>query len=291
MKKVISFCLWEQPNGVQDGRDSLPSYILGAILNADIAKEEWQDWTCRYYIDKSTIDESIINELKSRDNVEVFLFEKNEGYFSTLWRFYAFTDDNLDYVISRDVDSRLHVRDKASVDEWISSGKDYHIIRDHCQHTRVMAAGMWGAKSGLITEQSLDSYRDFCILKNTKDKFGNDQDFLEHVIYPHAKTRAIIHDDWTTNQPIFVGEERISPPIPRIRGEGWWNQELPEWHSADKKQTCVSEECNLDCPDSWCTKTPCPCCKKYHDNDYIGKKMSIDKKEYDKYSHLIGVKV
>ena len=52
MKKVISFSLWGDN----------PIYTIGAIKNAELAKEIYPDWTCRYYIGKSTPLE-IVNKL------------------------------------------------------------------------------------------------------------------------------------------------------------------------------------------------------------------------------------
>jgi len=45
------------------------------------------------------------------------------------------------------------------------------------------------------------------------------------------------------------------------------------------------------CPPSWCTKTPCPGCGEYHDNDYLGKVYDLTEENREKYSHLLGVKV
>ena len=41
MKKIIAFSLW----GDQ------PKYTVGAIKNADLAKEIYPDWTCRFISD------------------------------------------------------------------------------------------------------------------------------------------------------------------------------------------------------------------------------------------------
>jgi hypothetical protein len=294
MKKVISFCLWAQPNGEQEGRRPMTSYILGALLNADIAKKEWPDWICRYYIDESTIPFPIIDELKSRDNVEVILSSSNEGYFSTIWRFLSFSDSDVDYVICRDIDSRLCLRDKAAVDEWVESGMCFHIMRDHCQHTEPIGAGMFGIRGNVINNISniIDEYRELAIKKEIYNWFGVDQEFLRYIIYPMTKEKSLVHDEWTTNQPIFAGEDRKPFPIPREKGDGWWKKSLPKWHSATFGQkTCSDSECKLGCPDSWCIKTPCPCCKAIHDNDYIGKIAEIKNEELEKYSHLLGVKL
>ena len=50
--KVIAFSLWG---------DS-PKYTMGAIKNAEIAKEIFPDWTCRYYLG-SDVPEYITREL------------------------------------------------------------------------------------------------------------------------------------------------------------------------------------------------------------------------------------
>jgi hypothetical protein len=60
MKKLISFCLWGDN----------PVYNIGAIKNAELAKEIYPDWVCRYYIGKSTPINTIEN-LKTFDNVEI----------------------------------------------------------------------------------------------------------------------------------------------------------------------------------------------------------------------------
>jgi len=277
MKKVISFSLW--------GEDA--RYVIGAVINADIAKEEWQDWTCRFYV-APTVPSGIIEELESRDNVEVVHMDEDESWNGMFWRFYSASDESVDISIFRDADSRLHIRDKAAVDEWIASDKDVHIMRDNCQHGWTICGGLWGVKKGFLPNLK-HMIEDNELLKNEKfNKHGVDQIFLQYSVYPLAKERAFVHDDWFDG---FSGEEKHPFPIPRLRGEGWWNQEIPEWHSAKEKQTCSDETCGLYCPPSWCTRTPCPGCGKYHDNDYLGKVYDMKQEEYDKYSHLLGVKV
>ena len=42
-KKIIAFSLWGEK----------PVYNVGAIRNAELAKEIYPDWICRYYLGKS----------------------------------------------------------------------------------------------------------------------------------------------------------------------------------------------------------------------------------------------
>ena len=39
MKKIISFSLW----------GNSPKYLIGALKNADLAKEFYRDWECHFY--------------------------------------------------------------------------------------------------------------------------------------------------------------------------------------------------------------------------------------------------
>ena len=127
-------------------------------------------------------------------------------------------------------------------------------------------------------------------IKENFNKHGIDQMFLQYEIYTQLKDNSFVHDDWFPHG--FKGEDKHPFPIPRLRGDGWWNQELPEWHSGNKKKTCSDSECSLGgCPPSWCTRTPCPACGEYHDNDYLGKVHDLTKEEQEKYSQLLGVKV
>ena len=43
MTKIISFSLWGDK----------PQYVVGAIKNAELAKEIFPEWKCRFYIDNT----------------------------------------------------------------------------------------------------------------------------------------------------------------------------------------------------------------------------------------------
>jgi hypothetical protein len=267
MKKVISMSLW----------GNNPHYVIGAILNADIAKEEWLDWTCRYYVSPN-VPESAVKELASRDNTEVILMNEDVGWNGMFWRFYAAGDSEVDVMISRDTDSRISVRDKAAVDEWLSSDKDFHIMRDMCQHGWAVCGGMWGARNGILSNivEMINNYS----RKDHDNNHGIDQHFLTGI-YSHLYHRAFIHDDWFPNK--FMMEQKHPFPIPRLRGEGWWNTDFPDWHSGIEDD---EEKYDWKNNGGHCF-LKCPACKIWHDNDYIGKLRSVTKKEKEKYSHII----
>ena len=266
MKKVISFSLW----------GNNPLYVIGALVNADIAKEKWEGWTCRFYVG-DTVPKKAVEDLKKRDNVEVVEMHRDESWNGMFWRFYPASDPDVDIAIFRDADSRLDVRDKAAVDEWLQSDKAVHIMRDNCQHGWTICGGMWGTKKGAIP--NLKELIEKNEIKETNNKHGIDQIFLQIEIYNNVVRDAFIHDDWFPNS--FVEEKKHPFPIPRLRGDGWWKQEFPEWHGGieDDKE-------KYPWPDGHCF-LKCPACGEYHDNEYIGKVQCPWGNEKVKYSHLM----
>ena len=59
-KKIISFSLW----------GNKLKYIIGALKNAELAKEIYPGWLCRFYVANS-VPKTIVRKLKDMDNVEV----------------------------------------------------------------------------------------------------------------------------------------------------------------------------------------------------------------------------
>ena len=270
MKKVISFSLW--------GNDV--KYVLGAILNADIAEKEWHGWICRFYVSPN-VPESAVKELESRDNVEVVRMEQDESWNGMFWRFYAASDPDVSVAIFRDTDSRISIRDKAAVDEWIATDKGIHIMRDNCQHGWEICGGAWGAKDNALCE--IKNFIDDFDYKTISNKHGIDQIWLSKDIYPSFWKEAYVHDDWFPNG--FTHEEKHPFPIPRLRGEGWEKKEFPEWHSGIEDDENNYSHWFGDGPGHCFFK--CPACGEHHDNDYIGKVRTPNKEEREKYSHIM----
>lgn len=186
--KVISFSLW----------GSNPVYTIGAIRNAEIAKDLFPDWKCIFYC-FDCVPTNIIETLASMDNVEVRMISREGDTRGAFNRFLPAAEEGIDYYISRDTDSRLSPREKIAVDAWIESGKDFHIMRDHPYHGTAIMAGMWGIKGGILKdlEQSIDHF------KATTEK-GQDQSFLTKIIYPLVSREDIsclVHDPFFEKKP------------------------------------------------------------------------------------------
>jgi hypothetical protein len=181
-KKIITFCVFGE----------LPVFTEGAIENAKLAQTIYPDWISRFYLFKEC--HSLEDRLKEYNNIETVLVPQEGNYFSTLYRFLPLGED-VSYFISRDTDSRLSYREKHAVDQWISSGKTFHIMKDHPYHHTVhhpILAGMFGGR-GNVTNDIKTVMLNFCAaLQNSK---GVDQDFLNYYFLQYIKNDYLEHNE------------------------------------------------------------------------------------------------
>lgn len=216
--KVISYSLFGDN----------PIYTYGALENCNNRDKFFKDWEIRFYIN-STVPEKFVNELQNRGAVCINM-KKDEQFANTMWRFLPASEEGVNYFISRDCDSRLSLRDSISVQEWIESGRYFHIIRDHpTGHYWPVNAGMWGSRGGSITNISnlIESYiasHPYLVSEKTIDQI-----FLKDIIYPEAINSLLLHDEYFNYEGIgrsikllrsydnydFIGESVDENNIPR----------------------------------------------------------------------------
>ena len=113
---------------------------------------------------------------------------------SMYWRFFALEDRTATRMISRDADAQLSQRDRAAVDEWVQSGRLFHTLHDHDQHTVPILGGMWGAVNGLLNPRILQAWRQS--QDQNKAVWGNDQHWLESVVWPLVKDHTLDHSSF-----------------------------------------------------------------------------------------------
>ena len=219
MKRLITFCLW--------GDD--PFYLEGACKNAELAKEIYPEWICRYYVAGKNTPQETIDRLNAYDNTEVVVLDEEGSHNFTMSRFTACDDEDVECFISRDTDSRLSVREREAVDEWMESDKNFHIMRDHPYHVTAIMAGMWGMKkTARINMKS--KIEKFIRGKFHEDKKGVDQAFLWGLIWPLAMEDNITHDPFYTENAPFPTPERDPEAMVYYVGEcvneddGLWSQ-------------------------------------------------------------------
>jgi hypothetical protein len=194
MKKIISFSLW----------GSVKNYTIGAIRNAELAPKIYPDWVCRFYVDPASVPGEVLNTLV---NLGCEVAPMSAGNFTaTLWRFLPASDSDVALMLSRDTDSRLTERERIAVEEWLASGKSFHIIRDHPDHQYRIMAGMWGCRCA-----NLRDMKDLIEKAVLEDRRQVDQDFLLKHVYPRVRDDCFIHDEFN----IFLDE--VVHVIPHAR--------------------------------------------------------------------------
>jgi len=182
-------------------------YTEPLILNAKYAKEFYPDWILRVYHDQ-TVSNDVLSILRNF-NVQLINIENLPSTYLHLapkfWRFLPILEENINAVIFRDADSLFTIREVKLVNKWLTSNKNFHIIRDHQLHISPILAGMFGIKKGgfnIFKNQLFNNPK--IINKNT---YNSDQIFLADHLYAQIINSTLVH----TSYFAFKGEkfERI----------------------------------------------------------------------------------
>lgn len=170
----------------------LPRYCETAILNMDLVKEIYPEWTCRFYVD-ATVPLNIRERL-IQEGAEVVQVSPEQAQLSGLfWRFLIMDDPNVNCFLVRDADSLVSYRERAAVDEWLNSGKWFHCMHDSYSHTELILAGMWGGFNGVFTH--LETHiQNYIATGKYPAKRVMDQHYLRYCIWPTLTQSVLIHD-------------------------------------------------------------------------------------------------
>ena len=166
-----------------------PRYTVGAIKNA-ILVQKYPYYTMRFYVGES-VPEWLISTLKLFENVEIWPMMGPEDSRAMFWRFYALAELDYDYILVRDADARLNDREIDMHQEFVESGKGFHIIKDHpTGHNYLISGGMFAAKSLVLHDihKLIDAW-------GPKNHYGNDMEFLAWI-YNRIKDDCLIHDEY-----------------------------------------------------------------------------------------------
>ncbi|HPC77997.1 MAG TPA: hypothetical protein PK811_06665, partial [bacterium] len=124
----------------------------------------------------------------------------------------------------RDTDSRLNPREADAVEEWIESGKSFHIMRDHPQHNVPICGGMWGADRYFIERYGPEHQKNLSKFFNSLhtsapgrvfhqrgEYFNTDQPYLWTAVFPLLMSGEISSISHNKDKSLFrgVGDERL----------------------------------------------------------------------------------
>ena len=197
-KKIVSFSLYGKH----------PYYTWGAIDNARHARWFYPGWICRFYV-ADDVPQGIVSRIKNY-GAEVINMGPYIGHEARLWRFLATVDPEVDISICRDTDTRFSKIELMMVNEWLASGKKFHVLHQ-INKERPIFAGMWGVR-GTIPEfkEPLENF-----LRSPSQEFfqeTQDEKFLQDILYPMTKGNVHVHKvkgypglkqiDWFTDEQV-----------------------------------------------------------------------------------------
>lgn len=178
--KVIGFSLF--------GHEAF--YAEAAVRNAQDVAQHYPDWVCRFYVGPEV--SSAIKLRLHQAGAEVVSPPQAQAHLpGTVWRFLAIDDLRVSTVMMRDADSLITNREVAAVQQWLDSGKSFHVIRDHAMHTELMLAGLWGARTKQLRGigQALLTF-----FAKPFHPTHADQHFLRDWVWPRVWSDVVQHD-------------------------------------------------------------------------------------------------
>jgi len=181
-RNVISYSLWGDH----------PRYLATALRNARIARDVYPGWTCRFHHDDTVPRETL--EGLAGVGAELRPMPRHVAMEGLMWRFLVAGDPEVDRFLVRDADSLLTVRERIAVDDWLASGRRFHLMRDWYSHTDLVLAGLWDGCGGVLSgiAQEIDRF----VGPNDLVDRKLDQRFLADVVWPSIRDDVLTHDDY-----------------------------------------------------------------------------------------------
>jgi hypothetical protein len=181
-QNVISYVLW----------GDAPRYHAPLRENLRVRNHLFPAWTIRVYVDRS-MPENQRKELQQA-GAQVIVKEQPAGEplaRRLAWRYDVLADPGVKRFLVRDADSLLTVKERVAVDDWLRSGKHFHLMRDFRTHTDLVLAGLWGGVGGILPAPA-KLWEHFKPWRVENDHV--DQDLLTGTVWPTLKQSCLIHD-------------------------------------------------------------------------------------------------
>jgi len=196
------------------GKD--PLYIWGVIRNAQLVPVYLPDWTLRVYVaadpapSELAVPMRIIEKLRLL-GAEIATVPNINGMAARNWRLLAANDQQIDYFLVRDADSRLSEREAAAIRDWLSVAEKngshaiIHCIRDHPKHAeQAIVDGLWGGRPQALHQRLHKHITDIPELASQSATSKDVGVVLNNVLWPAVAEVACCHDSvspcgrWTT---------------------------------------------------------------------------------------------
>lgn len=180
--KVVSFCIY----------GSNEKYCRGLLENIEIITDKLPDFHIFIYVGDN-VPKEWIDKYNKSDKVKL-IYTNRIGHDNMINRFLAIDEPNVDLMIVRDADSRIHDRDLWCIYHFIHSGFAAHTIRDHQFHVTQIMGGLWGLKKNVLNGKTISELYSLYNSKNVVvNQVQHDQYFLRDMLYNLIKPNLIIY--------------------------------------------------------------------------------------------------
>ncbi|XP_045197646.1 uncharacterized protein LOC123552226 isoform X1 [Mercenaria mercenaria] len=170
-------------------------YTDGALENTELIRTIYPSWRVLLFHD-NTVPLDIISTVCEKTIAKCINMTGSVLKNKMSWRFLVASVPFVSRYIIRDIDSRLSAREKAAVDEWIASGKKFHVMRDHPSHSSyAMSGGMWGG-----TREAIPNMESLLQREVMNDNYVQDMDFLNSIVWPIAQHSVYQHDSFSCDR-------------------------------------------------------------------------------------------
>lgn len=194
---VISFSLW----------GSAPFYAYGAMINLVLSRSVYPGWTCRFYVG-ADVPRACVAYLHD-NGADVRNIEDEYPGVGLFQRFLVMNDRTVGRFLVRDCDARLSAAEAVHVQEWIDSGRPFHVMRDHVMHNELMIGCLWAGRTDCGID-IVDLMRRY-FTAGPNAKYGQDQRMLGLTLWPLIRSRCLVHDKYYR----LTGVDEVPLPDPK----------------------------------------------------------------------------
>ncbi len=195
---AFSFCLYNPPN---------PFYYTGLLENIDLIHQHFPGWVIYVYIGND-VPESFQEKLQSLG----CRLRQTDAYgaVNMVHRFFAIDEPDIDIMMVRDADSRVHWKDRWAIQKFLESSYTFHTIRDNPEHYAYLMGGLWGMRK--IPNLSIRTlYEKYKADGKEQNQRNNDQNFLRVCVYPFARPIMLVH--YSHNSVLNAFEHGVQFPF------------------------------------------------------------------------------
>lgn len=166
-------------------------YYKGLLENIFLAGKYFPDWKVYVYL-APDVTPNMRQWLEACSSV-VIRDTGIVGPENMIHRFYAIDEPDVEIMMVRDADSRIHWKDRWAIREFVKNPQFIaHTVRDNVVHTALLMGGLWGLRKSaginIHEEYEKSKSRAFGYIR-----MGHDQNFLGECIYPLVRSRLLVH--------------------------------------------------------------------------------------------------